>query len=127
MSGIINMRTTGDLRKTRGFLSRIVQHYYRNKLEHYGELGVQALKYATPKDTGATAEAWSYEIVEEEDRLTIWWKNSHTNKWANIAILLQYGHATGTGGFVEGIDYINPALRPVFQLMANEVWKEVIG
>lgn len=127
MAKVISFKTTGNLKKTEGFLSRIVQQHYRNKLNHYGVLGVQALQAATPKDTGLTAESWSYEIAQEGDRLGLYWKNSSQNDGVLIAILLQYGHGTGTGGWVEGLDYINPALRPIFQKMANEIWKEVIG
>ena len=127
MSRVISFKTTGNLKKTEGFLSRIVQHHYRAKLEHYGYLGVQALRAATPKDSGKTAESWSYEIVQEGDRLGLYWKNDNRNDGVLIAILLQYGHGTGTGGWVEGLDYINPALRPIFEQMSREIWKEVIG
>lgn len=127
MSKIISVRTRGNFQKTEGLLHRIIQKHYRNKLEHYGNLGVQALQIATPKDTGKTAESWSYEIVEENGRLAIYWKNNNRNDGVLVAILLQYGHGTGTGGWVEGLDYINPALRPVFENMAREVWREVIG
>ena len=127
MSRVISFKTSGNFKKTEGILSRILQHHYREKLHHYGFLGVQALQIATPKDSGKTAESWSYEIVQEGDRLGLYWKNDNRNDGVLIAILLQYGHGTGTGGWVEGLDYINPALRPIFQKMANEVWKEVIG
>lgn len=127
MSRVISVTTRGDYKKTEGFLHRIVQKHYRNKLQHYGELGVQALSAATPRDTGKTAESWSYEISESDGRLAIWWKNSNRSNNVLVAILLQYGHGTRTGGYVEGIDYINPALKPIFQEMANEVWKEVVG
>lgn len=127
MAKVISVRTRGDFKKTDHFLSGLVQKHYRRKLDHYGLLGVQALQVVTPRDTGKTAESWSYEIVEEDGRLAIYWKNTNVNDGVNIAVILQYGHGTRTGGFVEGIDYINPALRPIFTKMANEVWKEVIG
>ena len=128
MRGVISMKTTGNFKKTEGFLHKIEQVYYRHKLNHYGELGVQALRSATPKDTGLTADSWSYEIAEEGNRLALYWKNTNrSDGGALVAILLQYGHATRTGGWVEGIDYINPALKPVFNQIAQEVWKEVIG
>lgn len=127
MPKVISFKTTGNLRKTDRFLSGIIQRHYRNKLNHYGELGVQALRAATPKDTGLTAESWSYAIMQEGDRLVLYWTNSNRNDGVLIAILLQYGHGTRTGGWVEGVDYINPALRPIFEQMANELWKEVIG
>ena len=127
MSKIVSVHTSGDFAKTEGFLHRIVQRHYRNKLNHYGEMGVQALKGATPRDTGLTAESWTYEIAEEGDRLALYWKNNNRQNGALVAILLQYGHGTRNGGFVEGIDYVNPALKPIFDQMAREVWKEVIG
>lgn len=128
MSKVISVHTSGDFRKTEGFLHRIIQRHYREKLKHYGELGVQLLKHATPKNTGLTADSWSYEIAEERNRLALYWKNDNrSDGGALVAILLQYGHATRNGGWVEGVDYVNPTLRPLFQRMANEVWKEVIG
>ena len=127
MPKVISVRTRGDFKKAEGILHRALQHHYRNKLEYYGELGVRALRDATPVDTGLTADSWSYEIVEEENRLTIWWRNSNVVNGIPVAILLQYGHGTATGGYVEGIDYVNPALKPVFDKMADEVWKEVTG
>jgi hypothetical protein len=127
MPKVLSVQTRGDFSKTEGILHRLIQRHYRNKLNHYGEMGVKALQEATPKDTGRTAESWSYEIVEEGNRLAVYWRNSNKESGAVIAILLQYGHGTRNGGFVQGIDYINPALRPVFDRMANEVWKEVIG
>lgn len=127
MPKILSVRTRGDLKKTDGFLHRIIQHHYRAKLDYYGEQGVKALREATPRDTGLTADSWSYEIVEKQDQLALYWKNSNRENGVMVAILLQYGHATRNGGFVQGIDYINPALKPVFDRMANEAWKEVIG
>lgn len=127
MPKVISVKTKGNFQKTDGFLHRLIQHHYREKLIHYGELGVQALKIATPRDTGNTAESWRYEIVEEEGRTALWWCNDNVNDGVPIAILLQYGHGTRNGGYVEGLDYINPALKPIFERMANEIWKEVIG
>lgn len=127
MARVISMTTSGDFKKTEGFLHRIIQFKYSQRLRHYGELGVQALRLATPKDSGKTADSWSYEIKQEGDRLGLYWKNDNRNDGVLIAILLQYGHGTRTGGWVEGVDYINPALRPIFENMAREVWKEVIG
>lgn len=100
---------------------------YRSVLEKYAKQGVDALAAATPKDTGETAASWGYEIVEGNGTLSIHWTNSHINKGVNIALILQYGHGTGTGGYVQGVDYINPALKPIFDAMADAAWKEVQG
>ena len=126
MGRVIGMTQKGNFQKTEKFLGKLVGLHYGRKMKHYAEKGVQALKAATPKDTGATAEAWYYEIVEEPGRTSIYWCNDHAPDGVSVAILLQYGHATRNGGFVEGIDYINPALRPIFEQMAQEAWKEVV-
>ena len=97
----------------------------RTSLRKYGELGVQALQRSTPKETGLTAASWYYEIKESNDGFTIEWKNRNSNKGVLIAAILQYGHGTGTGGYVRGVDYINPAMKPVFQQIADDAWKEV--
>lgn len=94
-------------------------------LKKYGEQGVEALRNATPKDTGKTADSWYYVIERDGDKVRIKFENSNNNDGTPIAILLQYGHATGGGGYVEGRDYINPVVRPIFDQIANEAWKEV--
>ena len=126
MGKIIGVTQKGNFRKTERFLHKLTELRYAKKLQYYGERGVQALQEATPKDTGKTANSWSYEIVEEAGRTTVYWRNSNVQNYVNIAIILQYGHATRNGGFVEGIDYINPAIRPIFEDMAKEAWKEVV-
>ena len=126
MGRLISVRNTGNFQKTDRFLSGLIGVHYMRKLKKYGEKGVAALREATPKDSGKTAESWSYEITQEPGRTAIYWKNSHVENGVNIAVILQYGHGTRTGGFVEGIDYITPAIRPIFKEMADEVWKEVV-
>ena len=126
MSRIVGVRQTGNFQRTDRFLHRMVQKHYMGILKRYGEKGVEALALATPRDTGKTAESWSYEIEELPGRTAIYWRNDHVENGVNIAILLQYGHATRTGGFVEGRDYIRPAIRPIFDKMAEEAWKEVV-
>ena len=95
-------------------------------LEKYARIGVVALSSATPVDTGLTAASWDYEIVEDGDKTSIVFTNSNTvGGYTNVAILIQMGHATGTGGWVEGRDYINPVIQPLFDHIVNEAWKEV--
>lgn len=121
---MIEFRNKGNFDKTFAFLKRNRKIQIVN-LDKYGEEGVEALRAATPTDTGLTADSWYYEITESDGRLAIQWLNRNVNKHVNIAVILQYGHGTGTGGWVEGVDYINPALRPVFDRIAKGVWEEV--
>lgn len=94
-------------------------------LERYAQMGVSALASATPVDSGQTASCWGYEIEVSGEDATIYWTNTNQNKGVYIAVILQYGHGTGTGGYVQGRDYINPAIRPVFEKIAEEAWREV--
>lgn len=122
----VSFKHRGDLKKTEKFLKKSLGRDWLDVLENYAIEGVRTLAAATPVDTGETAASWEYEIIQNEGSISIVWKNTHVEKgWANIAILLQYGHGTRNGGFVEGIDYINPALRPIFEKMADAAWKEV--
>lgn len=125
----INFEHRGNFNNLEKFLvkSLHIKPLVRPILEKYGRKGVEALKEATPKDSGKTSESWKYDIVEDENgKYEIVWSNTNVvNGWANIAILLQYGHATRNGGFVKGTDYINPAIEKIFQGMANEAWEEV--
>jgi hypothetical protein len=98
---------------------------FRRVLKRYGEEGVRALAEATPKDSGNTAGAWRYQITGDRGDLSLIWTNDNVNDGVNIAVILQYGHGTGTGGYVQGIDYINPALKPVFEKIASDAWKEL--
>lgn len=119
---------SGDFKNLEGFLSRMKKKTQFESLKKYGEMGVASLAKYTPKDTGKTASSWSYEITEDRNgNVTISWLNSNLVKgWAPVAILLQYGHATRNGGYVQGIDYINPAMREVFQQIADEAWREIV-
>lgn len=123
---MLRITQKGDLKKTKNFLKVVkARKYFGNILEYYGRRGVEALSSATPVRTGKTASSWNYEVVRTKESTTIYWVNSNVEKYVNIAIILQYGHATGTGGYVQGRDYINPAIQPIFDEIANGVWKEV--
>lgn len=122
---MITFRHKGDLSKTTRFLERAKEAARLGVLDKYGREGVAALASATPADSGQTANSWFYEIEHSAGSATIRFNNSHINKGVPIAIILQYGHGTGTGGWVQGRDYINPAIRPVFDRIVQEVWKEV--
>lgn len=116
----------GDWSKTFDFLNRAKNLDVENILKTYAEKGVEALSVSTPKFSGETASSWDYSIDKNHGKTTITWTNSNINDGVNIALILQYGHGTRNGGYVEGVDYINPALKPVFQEMADALWREVI-
>lgn len=122
---MFKLTMTGSFDNTDKFIKSVLRGDQYEMLNQLGWRGVDALRAATPVDSGDTAASWGYEIVEEHDRLTIWWTNSNQVDGFNIAVGLQYGHATGTGGYVEGYDYINPSIRPVFDEIIDAVWKEV--
>ena len=121
----VKFEVSGGFTKTERFLNRMKRHEYLNVLDEFGRDGVQALRNATPVDSGATAEAWDYEIKRTRNYTEIVWTNSNINDGVSIAVILQYGHGTGTGGYVQGRDYINPAIRPVFDKIAEKAWKVV--
>lgn len=121
----VNFEVSGGFTKTERFLNRMKRREYLNVLDEFGRDGVQALRNATPVDSGATAEAWDYEIKRTRNYTEIVWTNSNINDGVPIAVILQYGHGTGTGGYVQGRDYINPAIRPVFDKIAEKAWKVV--
>lgn len=122
---MIRIKQSGNFLKTEKYLKKSLGKEYRAVLEKYGQIGVTELAAATPKDTGFTAASWSYEIIQNEETISIVWKNSHVVRGVNIAVILQYGHGTRNGGYVRGVDYINPALRPIFSRLAEAAWKEV--
>jgi hypothetical protein len=122
---MITIKAKGDLSKTIKFLNGAAERRFLRGLDKYGQEGVAALSAATPVDTGKTAASWSYEIVSNEKGVTIMWKNSNVVKGVPIALVLQYGHATRNGGYIQGRDYINPALRPIFDKILDSARKEV--
>lgn len=122
---MFRLRSRQEGKNTEDFLKKAKELKIESILNKYGAKGVQALAAATPVDSGRTASMWGYEIKNEGGKWTINWTNDNINKYVNIAIILQYGHGTGTGGYVPGRDYINPALAPIFDEIANEAWEEI--
>ena len=122
---MITFRQKGDFSKLTRYLERVKEAVKLGNLDKYGREGVAALASATPIESGKTASSWYYEIENSNSSATISFYNSNVNKGVPIAIILQYGHGTGTGGWVQGRDYINPAIQPVFDRIAEEAWREV--
>lgn len=123
----VKVFSKGDYKKTEKFLKGARTFNIRGLLKRYGEAGVRALAAATPKDTGETASSWGYEIQTDRTEARVIWTNSNVVDGYPIAILIQFGHGTGGGGYVQGRDYINPALAAIFQELADAAWKEVTG
>ena len=122
---MITFRQKGDFSKLTRYLERVKEVIRRGDLDKYGRAGVAALASATPIDTRLTASSWYYKIEHSNGSAVISFHNSNIQNGVPIAIILQYGHGTGTGGWVEGRDYINPAIRPIFDAIANDAWREV--
>lgn len=122
---MVTFRQKGDFSKLTKFLERAKEVVHLGDLDKYGRAGVAALASATPVDSGLTAKSWYYEIKNQNGVASITFLNSNINDGVPIAIILQYGHGTGTGGWVEGRDYINPAIQPIFDQIANQAWEEV--
>lgn len=122
---MITITQKGDFSNTEKFLQRMKELVHLSDLDKYGQVGVQALADATPKDTGKTAASWGYEIKHTKTGAVIDWTNSNINDGVPIAIIIQYGHGTGWGTYVEGVDYVNPAMKPVFDKISEDIWREV--
>lgn len=122
---MISFRQKGDFSKLNRYLERVKEAANIGVLDKYGREGVAALASATPVESGLTARSWYYEIHRQNGSVSIEFYNSNVNKGVPIAIILQYGHGTGTGGWVQGRDYINPAIQPIFDKIADDAWKEV--
>lgn len=122
---MIRFTHKGNFDKTEKFLNKAKKGDFYSNLEKYAQDGVEALSAATPVRTGKTSSSWGYEISTSKDSVSITWTNSNENQGVNIAMLIQLGHGTGTGGYVKGIDYINPVMKPIFDEILEKVWKEV--
>lgn len=122
---MFSLSSKGNFDTLEHYLKKSLGEDYLSVLDKYGQQGVQALSAATPVRTGLTASSWNYKIVKKDGAISVVWNNTHINKGVNIAVILQYGHGTRNGGYVVGRDYINPALRPIFDALAEAAWKEV--
>ena len=122
---MITLEAKGGWDRTESFLKRAIRLNITQRLQAAAAEGVAALAAATPKESGLTANSWTAEVTIGANGFTIEWQNTHVVSGVPIAIILQYGHGTGTGGYVQGRDYINPAIQPVFDKIADEIWKEV--
>lgn len=122
---MITFRHKGDFSKFTNFLERAKEAVHLGDLDKYGREGVKALASATPVDTGKTANSWYYKIDRSSNRIALRFNNSNIQNGVPIAIILQYGHGTGTGGWVEGRDYINPSIQPIFDRLVDDAWREV--
>lgn len=122
---MIKLSAKGDFVKTNSFFNKILEKVKLSSLDKYGQKGVQALSSATPVDTGLTAASWSYRIERKNDQVKLVWTNSNVNNGVNIALIIQYGHAARNGAYIEGRDYINPALAPIFKEIEESAWREV--
>lgn len=122
---MIKVKHRGSFKKTEKILSNLSEREYLDVLHHYGKIGVSELSKATPIDSGKTASSWSYKILQNRNNTRLVFVNSNIVDGYPIAILLQYGHGTRNGGWVEGRDYINPAIQPIFDKIADSMWKEV--
>ena len=125
MPKVVMFRQKGDFRRTSDFLKRVNRLNLDAILNQYGQEGVEALRAATPKDTGTTANSWNYAVHKGTGSITITWSTSNIVDGVTIAVILQYGHGTRNGGYVQGTDYINPAMKPIFDKIAQRAWEEV--
>ncbi|MBP5598097.1 MAG: HK97 gp10 family phage protein [Pseudobutyrivibrio sp.] len=121
----ITIERQGNFKQLNSFLERAKEAFNLGVLNRYGREGVKALSQATPEDSGTTADSWDYKIIREGSTTTLAWTNDNVVNGVNIALILQYGHATKSGTWVEGIDYINPALQPVFEEIKTQILKEL--
>lgn len=122
---MISFESNGSYKDTENFLKNLGNPDVYSQLSRYGDIGVRALRDATPQDTGETADSWTYEIVKDRTSWSIIWSNTHMAGDTPVAVLIQMGHGTRNGGYVEGVDFINPALKSIFDQMAAEGWKVV--
>ena len=122
---MLTFSQSGDFSNTERFLKNVGNDSFFANLEAYGKAGVQALADNTPRDSGETAMSWGYKVIRSRTNPGIEWYNTNVNDGTSVAILIQYGHATKSGGYISGRDYINPVIRPIFDKIAEDIWKKV--
>jgi len=122
---MITFSKSGDFSNTERFLKNVANDSFFANLDSYGKAGVQALADNTPRDSGETARSWGYKVIRSRTNPGIEWYNTNVNDGTSVAILIQYGHATKSGGYISGRDYINPVIRPIFDKIAADIWKKV--
>jgi hypothetical protein len=122
---MITFSKSGDFGNTERFLKNVANDSFFANLDSYGKAGVQALADNTPRDSGETAQSWGYKVIRSRTNPGIEWYNTNVNDGTSVAILIQYGHATKSGGYISGRDYINPVIRPIFDKIAEDIWKKV--
>lgn len=122
---MISFRNKGDFSRTLAYFKKMENVLDESTLSRYGQMGIDALKANTPVESGKTANSWGFTTEKRGTSIKLVWTNSNVNEGCNIAIIIQYGHGTGWGSYVEGVDYINPAMRPIFEEISQLVWKEV--
>lgn len=122
---MLTFSQSGDFGNTERFLKNVANDSFFANLEAYGKAGVQALADNTPRDSGETAMSWGYKVIRSRTNPGIEWYNTNVNDGTSVAILIQYGHATKSGGYISGRDYINPVIRPIFDKIAEDIWKKV--
>lgn len=122
---MITFSQSGDFSNTERFLKNVANDSFFANLDSYGKAGVQALADNTPQDSGKTAQSWGYKVIRSRTNPGIEWYNTNVNDGTSVAILIQYGHATKSGGYISGRDYINPVIRPIFDKIAADIWKKV--
>lgn len=122
---MLTFSQSGDFGNTERFLKNVANDSFFANLDSYGKAGVQALADNTPRDSGETAQSWGYKVIRSRTNPGIEWYNTNVNDGTSVAILIQYGHATKSGGYISGRDYINPVIRPIFDKIAEDIWKKV--
>lgn len=122
---MITISSKGSFSNTEKFLKRSIISNYNSIFEKYGKEGVRLLSSATPVDTGKTSESWAYEVKKSKSGISIEWSNSNVVNGVQIAVIIQYGHGTQNGAYIQGQDYINPVIKPLFDILTNDIWKDV--